>query len=374
MTFSSPNTCSATFTTDVVVVGAGPAGLFQLFQLGLQGLSCHAIEALPHAGGQCAELYPDKPIYDIPAQSHVTGSQLSAQLQQQLAPFAIHWHWGHTVLRIDDDAHSGGFQIHTDQGHRIACKAIVLAVGVGAFVPRQPKLEHLDSLLAGKRHAFLQSHDRQADVAGQQVVVFGGDEAAVCKAIELAQLPADQAPSQLTLLHRRDVFKADEQALEQLAALRAQQRIQVQTGQIQALNLAAPDDATPDAESAASLQSLQLLTTDGHRTALPADVLLVYQGIAPKLSAMLEWQLQLQAKHIQVDAITQATSRPGIYAIGDIASYPGKRKLIATAFHESITAAYAIAERLHDMPLLTLYTTTHNVLLERLGQAPMHKA
>lgn len=357
-----PDACIPDFTTDVVVVGAGPAGLFQLFQLGLQGLACHAIEALPHPGGQCAQLYADKPIYDIPALLRITGHELSVQLHQQLAPFAIHWHWGQTLETIEEDG-TGHWLVRTSLGHTIACKAVVLALGVGAFVARKPKLEHLDALLAESQQVFLQSHDRQAAVAGQQVVIFGGDEAAVAKALELAQLEAEQAPARVSLLHRRDVFKADEEALAQLSALREQGRIQVEIGQLQALHL--------DSETA--LESLHILGPDGESQALPTDVLLVYQGISPKLSALADWQLALEAKHILVNPATQATNRLGIYAVGDIASYPGKRTLIATAFHEAIMAAFAIAEQLHGKSPLTLYTTTHTVLLERLGQQPVAK-
>lgn len=362
MPMHSPDASSSHFSTDVVVVGAGPAGLFQLFQLGLQGLACHAIEALPHPGGQCAELYADKPIYDIPALLRVTGRELSAQLHQQIAPFAIHWHWGQTLEAIEEDG-ADHWLVRTSQGATIACKAVVLALGVGAFVARKPKLEHLDALLAEGRQAFLQSHDRQAGVAGKQVVVFGGDEAAVAKAIELSQLEAEQAPARVSLLHRRDVFKADEEALAQLSTLREQGRIHVEIGQLQALNL--------DSETA--LVSLQTLSPDGQDTVLPTDVLLVYQGISPKLGALADWQLALEAKHILVHPATQATNRPGVYAVGDIASYPGKRKLIATAFHEAIMAAFAIAEQLQGKSPLTLYTTTHRVLLERLGQEPVVK-
>lgn len=360
---NSPDASIPDFTTDVVVVGAGPAGLFQLFQLGLQGLACHAIEALPHPGGQCSQLYADKPIYDIPALLRVTGHELSEQLHQQLAPFAIHWHWGQTLEAIEEDG-AGHWLVHTSQGHAIACKAVVLALGVGAFVARKPKLEHLDALLAEGRQAFLQSHDRQAAVAGQQVVVFGGDEAAVAKVIELAQSGAALAPARVSLLHRRDVFKADETALAQLNALREQGRIHVEIGQLQALNL----------HRETALQSLHILSPDGQSQTVPTDVLLVYQGISPKLGALADWQLALEAKHILVNPATQATNRPGIYAVGDIASYPGKRKLIASAFHEAIMAAFAIAEQLQGKSPLTLYTTTHTVLLERLGQEPVAKA
>ncbi|THT99274.1 NAD(P)/FAD-dependent oxidoreductase [Lampropedia puyangensis] len=362
---SSPTQSSDSFTTEVVVVGAGPAGLFQLFQLGLQGIACHAIDALPHPGGQCAELYPHKPIYDIPAIGCVTGAQLAKQLHEQLNPFTVGWHCGHTVIAIDQ-TNAGGYTVRTDRGHAIECKAVVLALGVGAFVPRKPKLEQLDALIAQSKQVFLQSHDRAAPVAGQHVIVFGGDEAAVQKALTLAALPTNERPHRITLLHRRDVFKADAAALAQLDALRDQGVVQVAVGQLQELH-------TSPRNTQQQLDSLQITDNDGQTQTLEAGILLIYQGISPKLGAMLDWGLELDSKHIAVNPATQESSREGIFAIGDIASYPGKRKLIASAFHEALMASYAIAERLHGKSPLTLYTTTSTILLERLGQQPVEK-
>lgn len=359
--------------TDVVVVGAGPAGLFQIFQLGLLGLSCHAIEALPHPGGQCIELYPHKPIYDIPALAQVSGAQLAAQLHQQLAPFPIQWHWGQTVQAVEDAPEIGPGWLRVraatalgQPGATIHAKAVVLALGPGAFVPRLPKLEGLEALLTAQTQVFVQSHDQAAPLAGQRVVIYGGDEAAVAKALQLAQLPQAQRPAHIALLHRRDAFRADDAALAQLQTLREAGRLHVVTGQLEQLGMAhsgpAPHGDVP------TLQSLHLLTPEGSSAPLPLDVLLLYQGLAPKLGAALQWGLELEAKHIVVNPATLQTSREGIYAIGDIARYPGKRKLIACGFHEAILCAFAIAQAIQGKPLLTQYTTTSTQLLERLGQ------
>ncbi|PAT35630.1 NAD(P)/FAD-dependent oxidoreductase [Vandammella animalimorsus] len=353
---------------DAVVVGAGPAGLYQLFQLGLQGLRCHAFEALPQPGGQCAQLYPHKPIYDIPALQQVSGAQLSERLWQQLSPFAIDWHWGQTVTAIEPDAHplpgNGAplWRVRTDAGEQIRTRAVVLALGVGAFVPRSLRLEGLEALLAQGQQVFLQTRDGSATVAGRHVVLHGGGEDAVRKALQLAALPAAQAPSRLTLLHRRDVFTAEADELQQLRALQAQGCIHIATGQLQALTLADAPGAAP------RLQALQLLNAQGQREELALDVLLLYQGIAPKLGAALEWDVGWDAKHIRVDPATMRSCRAGIYAIGDIASYPGKRKLIACSFHEATLAAFAIAEQHHQQALPTPYTTTSKQLLARLGR------
>ncbi|MDO4725209.1 MAG: NAD(P)/FAD-dependent oxidoreductase [Comamonadaceae bacterium] len=353
---------------DAVVVGAGPAGLFQLFQLGLQGLRCHAIEALPQPGGQCAQLYPHKPIYDIPALQQVSGAELSQRLWQQLAPFAIDWHWGQRVIAIEPDAQplpdnsAPLWRLRTDAGEHIRARAVVLALGAGAFVPRSLRLEGLDALLAQGQQVFLQTRDDAAAVAGRHVVVHGGDEDAVRKALQLAALPAAQAPSRLTLLHRRDVFTAEADELQQLRALQAQGRIHIATGQLQALLPAHAPGTAP------RLQALQLLNAQGQREELALDVLLLYQGIAPKLGAALDWDVGWQAKHIAVDPATMRSCHAGIYAIGDIAIYPGKRKLIACCFHEATLAAFAIAEQRHQRPLPTPYTTTSKQLLARLGR------
>ncbi|KKW67813.1 hypothetical protein AAV94_09355 [Lampropedia cohaerens] len=346
---------------DVVVVGAGPAGLYQLFQLGLQGLSCHALDALPHPGGQCAELYPRKPIYDIPGFTAISGHALAERLHQQLAPFPIGWHWGHTACAIEN-LPDGRLLVRSQQGLALQARAIVLALGVGAFVPRLPRVDGLEALLAQRRQVFVQTQDRAVLLAGQRVVVHGGDETAVAKVLQLAALPADQRPSDIVLLHRRDVFKADAADLQQLAQLRISGQVQVVVGQLQGFVLS-------DGGEAGALRALRILDTEGREQTLMLDILLLYQGISPKLAALQDWGLALDGKLIAVDPATQQSSRTGIYAIGDIASYPGKRKLIVSAFQEAIAAGYAIAERHHGKPLQTLYTTTSSLLLERLGQA-----
>lgn len=349
----------AIIQTDVVVVGAGPAGLFQLFQLGLQGIACHLVEALPHAGGQCAELYPHKPIYDIPGIPACTGRELVAQLQEQLRPFPIEWHWGQTVqslASLDD----GRVKLRTQQGLCLVARAVVLALGVGAFTPRPLKLEGVDALL--NRQVFMQSHDRSAVLAQRKVVVYGGDEEAVARLLELASLPLPQRPAQLMLLHRRDVFKGSDAQLAQLQQLREANAVQVCIGQLQSLNR----------NEGGHLSDLGVLGADGTVFSLPLEVLLVYQGISPRLGTLEQWGLAMQQKALAVDPARFSTSLPGVYAIGDMASYPGKRKLIVCAFHEATLAAFAIAESLQQAPVLLQYTTTSTRLLQRLGRLPTH--
>lgn len=336
---------------DAVVIGAGPVGLFQVFQLGLQGIGAHLVDALPHVGGQCAELYPDKPIYDIPGIPVCTGRELVALLQRQIAPFAPPCHLGQQVgaLAAQDD---GRFLLQTTAGTRLLAKSVFIAAGVGAFVPRAIKADGIDALADGQ----VLYHPAGVDAArGRHVVVHGGDEAAVRAAIACAPLAAS-----VTLLHRRDVFQAAPAPLAELQALRESGRVRVAIGQISGVQ-AAPDGR---------LRALVLQQPDGTPQHLPLDLLLAYLGISPRLGPIADWGLAMERKQLAVDTAGFATSVPGIYAVGDINSYPGKRKLILCGFHEATLAAFAEAERQagHRLPLE--YTTSSERLQARLGVAP----
>ena len=341
-------------TTDAVVIGAGPVGLFQVFQLGLQGLACHAIDALPHAGGQCAALYGDKPIYDIPGIAFCTGQELTERLLAQTAPFAPHWHLGDQALVLQPQADGAGFLVETTQGARLQARAVFVAAGVGAFVPRTLKAPGLDAFEGSTQLHYRMPADPLL-LAGRQVVVHGGDEAAVALVLELAALPHSHAPASITLQHRRDVFDAPADALQ---ALRAAGRVQVAVGQV-----------TGTEQTGAHLTALQLLSPDGHAVRLPLDQLIVRLGLLPRLGPVADWGLALERKQLPVDPATFATQVPGIYAVGDVVHYPGKRKLILSGFHEATLAAFAAAERLagHKVPLE--YTTSSARLQQRLGVA-----
>lgn len=345
----APTTASpAPAQAGAVVIGAGPVGLFQVFQLGLQGISAHLVDALPHVGGQCAELYPDKPIYDIPGVPVCSGRELVALLQRQMAPFAPSCHLGQQVetLAAQDD---GRFLLQTTAGTRLLAKSVFIAAGVGAFVPRTIKVDGI-AALAGSQVLY---HPASVGAAqGRHVVVHGGDEAAVQAAIACAPLAAS-----VTLLHRRDVFQAAPALLAELQALREGGRVRVAIGQITGVQ-AAPDGR---------LQALVLLQPDGAQQHLPLDLLLAYLGISPRLGPIAGWGLAMERKQIAVDTATFATSVPGIYAVGDVNGYPGKRKLILCGFHEATLAAFAEAERQagHKLPLE--YTTSSERLHARLG-------
>ena len=342
-------------TTDAVVIGAGPVGLFQVFQLGLQGLRAHVVDALPFAGGQCAELYGDKPIYDIPGIAVCTGQELTERLLGQIRPFSPTFHLGQQVESVQAQA-GGGFRIGTSGGTQLQARAVFLATGVGAFVPRALKLAGLQAHEGGQVRYRL---DDPAALAGQRVVVHGGDEPAVAQAIACATAPEAQRPARTTLQHRRDVFDAPPALLAQLQALRAAGRIGVTIGVPAAI-----------AEEDGRLAALTLTTPEGTALSLPLDLLLVRLGLVPRLGPIADWGLQLERKQLVVDTATFATSVPGIHAVGDAITYPGKRKLILSGFHEATLAAFGAAEWLagHKLPLE--YTTSSERLHGLLGLPP----
>ena len=336
---------------DAVVIGAGPAGLLQVFQLGLHGIHAHLIDALPHLGGQCVELYGDKPIYDIPGLPYCTGRSLVAQLEQQIAPFHPTLHLGQRVETLARTA--DGFAVGLDSGQALPASAVFIAAGVGAFVPRTLKLEGLEAHLGRQLHYHPQVTPALA--ASQNVVVHGGDDAAVAAALACVEHGARS----VTLLHRRDAFQAEPEPLAALQAARDAGRIQVIAAQI-----------TGQETQGGQLMALQLITPDGAAQRLPLDQLIVCLGISPRLGPIADWGLALDKKQLVVNPATFETSESGIYAVGDINTYPGKRRLILCGFHEATLAAFAAAERLAGAPVPLQYTTTSKLLHERLGVTP----
>jgi thioredoxin reductase (NADPH) len=335
--------------------------LFQVFQLGLQGIKAHVIDALPHAGGQCAELYGDKPIYDIPGIPVCTGQELVERLLAQIKPFAPDWHLGQQVSQLAAQP-DGRWLLATTQRTHLLARSVFIAAGVGAFVPRTLKVEGISAFEGSQVH-----YHHSGPTAGQHVVVHGGDEPAVARAITLAtalqQLQPD-APASVTLLHRRDVFDAPADLLAQLQSLKASAALHIVAGQITHLH-AAPGPLGPP-----QLTALQLALPDGSTHTLPLDTLEAYLGISPRLGPVAEWGLAMDKKQLQVDPATFATSAPGIYAVGDINTYPGKRKLILCAFHEATLAAYSAAEAISGQKITVQYTTTSPRLQQLLGVLP----
>lgn len=355
MNTASP-TSAAAIETDVVVIGAGAVGMFQVFQLGLQDLHCHLVDALPHLGGQCAELYPDKPIYDIPGIKACTGAGLVERLTEQMAPFAPTLHLGQQVqtLQQQDD---GRWLLGTSAGTQLLSQAVVIAAGVGAFVPKTLKLDGIEPLVGHSVH-YHPSNLQALQLQGKQVLIQGGDELAVQAAIDALAC----APASVTLVHRRDVFSAPDSLLAQLQTHQAAGHIKVLAAQPQSL-----------AATGQQLAQVELALPDASTTVLPVQQWLVYQGISPKLGPVAQWGLELVKKQLPVDTSTFVTEAPGIYAVGDINLYPGKRKLLLCGFHEATLAGFSIAEYLSDKPVLLQYTTTStrlHALLGVTGDAP----
>lgn len=348
---TKPVTASVT-QTDAVIIGAGPVGLFQVFQLGLLGLHAHVIDSLPHPGGQPTELYPDKPIFDIPGIPVCTGQELTRNLLVQIAPFDATFHLGQVVtqLQVQPD---GRFLIAPSQGTQLLAKTVFIAAGVGAFQPRSIKLDGLDEFL--ERQVFHRIH-HPADLAGQRVLIVGDGEEAIDWALRLSDAGPGAAAS-VVLIHRRDAFKAP---ADKVAAMRercAQNRMQFLAGQ--------PIGLVKDADQ---LTHLKVLASDGVTRLVEVDRLLVLLGLSPKLGPITEWGLDIERKQVLVDTEKFSTSVPGVFAVGDINTYPGKKKLILCGFHEATLAAYAAVNLIHPhQPVLLQYTTTSPQLHQRLG-------
>lgn len=333
--------------TDALIIGAGPAGLFQAFQLGLQGIHAHLIDALPHIGGQCSQLYGHKPIYDVPGIPVCTGLELVQLLAKQIAPMNVSRHLDQQVQTLEAMS-DGRWHVSTSAGSAFHTRTVFIAAGVGAFVPKTLKVSGIERLAAGQLHYHPHKLDMAAD---RQVLVYGGDEEAVSAAIHCAS-----TSTRTWLMHRRDSFNAEPDQLAQLQQLRESGAIEVLIGQITELE-----------QESGLLKAVQWMDSEGNEHPLPIEQLLVFQGISPKLGPLTDWGLALERKQLVVDPATQATSVPGIYAIGDIVSYPGKKRLILCAFHEATMAAFAAAEHLQGSKPLLEYTTTSARLHAILG-------
>jgi thioredoxin reductase (NADPH) len=337
--------------TDVVIVGAGPCGLFQVFELGLLGLKAEVIDSIRQPGGQCTELYPDKPIYDIPAIPVCTGQELTDNLLQQIVPFHCGMHLGDevTIVRRQDD---NTFFVETAGAKRFSAKAVVIAGGVGSFQPRPlrvPQAEEFENLSL---------HYRVRDprqFTGKKLVILGGGDSALDWVLALAG-----KAGHVTLVHRRDEYRAAPLSVARMRALAASGNIDViENGK-----------ATAIAGSAGRMTAITIQLKDGAAMEIAADHALVFFGLAPKLGPIAEWGLDINRKTINVDTEKFETSEPGIYAVGDINQYPGKKKLILCGFHEAALAAFAIKQRIEpDKKVHVQYTTTSPIMHERLGVA-----
>ncbi len=335
--------------TDVVIVGAGPCGLFQVFELGLLGLKAEIIDSIRQPGGQCTELYPDKPIYDIPAIPECTGDELTEALLKQIEPFGCGMHLGEevqVVRREGDDT----FFVETSAGKQFNAKAIVIAAGVGSFQPRPIRVPNADDFTDKSLHYRVRDPEQ---FAGKRLVILGGGDSALDWVLELAG-----KAERITLVHRRDEYRAMPDSVSKLKQLVADGVVD----EILSAKAAAINGENGQATS------VVIQPKEGDAVEVEADQLLVFFGLAPKLGPIAEWGLDINRKTINVDTEKFETSEPGIYAVGDINFYPGKKKLILCGFHEAALAAFAIKQRLEpEKKVHVQYTTTSPIMHERLG-------
>lgn len=329
--------------TDIVVIGAGPVGLFTIFQAGMLGFKCHVVDSLDDIGGQCTALYPEKPIYDIPAHPAISGGDLIAQLEKQATPFAPVFHLGQTVTHLQKNNHES-LTITTSKQAQITAKAVIIAAGAGAFGPNRPPLDGIENFEGTSVFYYVKN---PKDFAGKHVMIAGGGDSAIDWVNHLAPIA-----SHVTLVHRRDKFRAALHSVDAMRTLNESGDITLKTGyQLYGLNGSAP-----------TLESIDIATMTGEIETIKADCLLPFYGLSNDLGALEDWGFEINNKHITVDPITQMTSINGVYAIGDICDYSDKLKLILTGFAEAATACHHILKRLNpDQDFHFEYSTTKGI-------------
>ncbi len=332
---------------DVLIIGAGPVGLFAVFELGLFDMKCHLVDILDRPGGQCAELYPEKPIYDIPALPIVTGQGLVDALMAQIKPFEPTFHLGERVdalVRLPD----GRFRLETDRGQTFLTKVVVIGAGGGSFTPKRPPLEGIE---AYEGRSVFYSVRRMADFEGRDILIVGGGDSALDWTLSLQPIARS-----LTLMHRRDEFRGAPHSVEKMRSLVATGAMQLLIGQMTGLDGA-------DGE----LTAVRIKTKEGEER-LACNRLMPFFGLTMKLGPLANWGLNLDENLVPVDTEKFETSEPGIFAIGDINTYPGKLKLILSGFHEAALMAQAAHRIVHPGKKLTFqYTTSSSSLQKKLG-------
>ena len=339
--------------TDIVIVGAGPVGLFAVFEAGMLGMRCHLVDALDAPGGQCYALYPEKPIYDIPGYPVIDAAGLIDKLAEQIAPFAPVSHPGQQVATLSPLG-GGGWRVGTADGVTIDCRAVIVAAGGGAFGPNRPPLEGLAEYEGSSVFYLVR---RREDFRGKRVVIGGGGDSAVDWALSLAEVAAS-----VSVVHRRDKFRGTPEMVARLKRLATEGAVELVTP----YQLAGLEGAN------GQLTAVVVRDLDGGERRLDADVLLPLYGLAMELGPIANWGLALEKKQIAIDPATSETSVPGIFAIGDIVTYPGKLKLILTGFSEAAVAAHAIHPLVFpDQELHWEYSTTKGVAgFEKEGEGP----
>lgn len=342
----NPEGGGSVIETDVVIIGAGPVGLFAVFELGLLDVKAHLIDILDKVGGQCAELYPEKPIYDIPGLPVVTGQQLTDQLMEQIKPFGATFHLGE---RVDELTREGEvFRLVTDQGTAFLTKVVVIAAGGGSFTPKRPPLEGIEDF-EGK--SVFYSVRKMAEFVDKDVIIVGGGDSALDWTLNLQPVAKS-----VTLVHRRDDFRGAPHSVEKMRQLVAERKMRLMIGQVSALH---GNDGW--------LDSVTIKTKEGEER-IGATAMLPFFGLTMKLGPVANWGLNLEENLIPVDTEKFETNEPGIFAIGDINTYPGKLKLILSGFHEAALMAQKAHQYVYPgKKVLFQYTTSSSNLQKKLG-------
>jgi len=334
--------------TDVVIIGAGPVGLFAVFELGLLCISSEIIDILDRPGGQCAELYPEKPIYDIPAIPVCTGQELTDKLLQQIKPFKHNFNFSQMVESIEKQP-DGSWRVGTDQGNQFSCKAIVIAAGGGSFVPKKPPIKDIEQYEGTSVFYAVRKMD---SFRNKDIVIVGGGDSALDWTLNLQPIA-----NSLTLIHRRDEFRAAPDSVEKMKVLAQSNRIRLLFGQVSSLS-----------GKHGNLNSIEVTANDNTRQLLNCNSMLPFFGLTMKLGPVSNWGLNLEKNHIHVDTARFETSEKGIFAIGDINTYPGKLKLILSGFHEAALMSQAAYEHVFPGKKLRFqYTTSSSELHAKLG-------
>ncbi|MFK7839051.1 MAG: NAD(P)/FAD-dependent oxidoreductase [Bdellovibrionales bacterium] len=353
--YNGTGTLENPITTDVVVVGAGPCGLFNAFELGLLDMKCHFIDILDRPGGQCAELYPEKPIYDIPAYPEISGQELTDRLLEQIEPFDPVFHFQQMAASCEklgtDEAPL--WRLTTDIGTVFEAKVIVISAGGGSFMPKKPPIPGIEDY--EDKSVFYSVRKRDA-FAGKKVVVVGGGDSALDWTLNLQELTES-----MTLIHRRDSFRAHLDSVNKMFAKVKEGAMDFEMGQVKELK------GENGQLTSIVVENKNKETKEVTQTEIECDVLLPFFGLTMKLGPIAEFGLNLDENLIPVDTEKFETSEPGIFAVGDINTYPGKLKLILSGFHEAaLMSRQAFRYIYPDAKLKFEYTTSSSSLQEKL--------
>lgn len=339
---------SEVISTDVVIIGAGPCGLFTVFELGLLDIRCHVLDILDKPGGQCAELYPEKPIYDIPALPTVTGAELTTRLMEQAKPFKAEYHFNQMVTSLVKRGESD-FELTTDGDLTFHCKVVVIAAGGGSFMPKKPPIPGIEAYEGTSVHYSVKKMETFRD---KDILIVGGGDSALDWVNNLQPIVKS-----MTLLHRRDEFRAAPDSVNKMRELVASGKMQLKIGQVTGLG-----------GSDGILASAQVKGSDGTMSEVTCNTMLPFFGLTMKLGPVADWGLNLTENLIAVDTEKFETSVPGIFAVGDINTYPGKLKLILSGFHEAALMAQQAFRYINPGErLMFQYTTSSTNLQKKLG-------